>query len=295
MLTAPERRDLSVWREMPAALRRPRASRWSRLNLANRDIGCFLEGPDFDAAGNLYLVDIPFGRVLRIDRDGHWSVVAEYEGWPNGLKVMPDGTVLVADHELGLLRLEPGCGRHTTLLADVAGQPLLGLNDLTLGCDGTIYVTDQGQSGLHDPRGRVIRVGPDRTAEVLLANCPSPNGLVFDRTMPWLYVAMTRGNCVWRVPLVDGTPTKVGLAVQLSGGIGPDGLALDQYGRLLVVQAPFGVWQLDSNNVPLRFYAAPEPAYVTNLVVRRQDDVSRIYVTNSVAGRVLVADLPEEP
>lgn len=95
-------------------------------------------------------------------------------------------------------------------------------------------MTDQGQTGLHDPRGRVLRMTPDSNVSVLLANGPSPNGLVFDHQKPWLYVAMTRGNAIWRVPLFEGEPVKVGIAVQLSGGIGPDGIAMDAQGRLLV-------------------------------------------------------------
>ena len=41
-----------------------------------------------------------------------------------------------------------------------------------------------------------------------------------------LYVAMTGGNCIWRVPLMaEGTVSKVGVFIQLSGGLaGPDGM-----------------------------------------------------------------------
>lgn len=279
---------------MPEGLRRERPSAWSRLNLAGREIGCFLEGPDFDEAGNLYLVDIPFGRILRVDPAGGWSIVTEYEGWPNGLKVMPDGDLLIADHKLGLVRVQPQTGRHRVVLAALEGSSFLGLNDLAIGPDGAIFATDQGQSGLHDPSGRIIRIAPGGKTEIVLDRCPSPNGLVFDREHPWLYLAMTRGNAVWRVPFVDGRPTKVGLAIQLSGGIGPDGLALDQHGRLLVVHAPLGLWQFDRNNWPRRFYAAPENAYVTNVALRRQASGWCAYVTDSITGRILVADLPDK-
>ena len=30
---------------------------------------CFIEGPSFDKDGNLYIVDIPFGRIFRIAPD----------------------------------------------------------------------------------------------------------------------------------------------------------------------------------------------------------------------------------
>jgi hypothetical protein len=40
---------------------------------------------------------------------------------------------------------------------------------------------------------------------------------------------MTRSNAVWRLPLMaDGSVSKTGLAIQLSGGVaGPDGIEMD--------------------------------------------------------------------
>jgi gluconolactonase len=290
MLMAPEQKQMSVWSQMPAALRAPRRSAWADINMGGRELGCFLEGPVFDDAGNLFLVDIPFGRILRIDPSGRWEIVAAYDGWPNGMK-WRNGQLLIADHKLGLVELDPGSGRHRVLFGAIGDQPLLGLNDLTFAPDGTLYLTDQGQSGLHEPVGRVLRRAANGTLDIILQNCPSPNGLVFDAQRGWLYVAVTRGNCVWRVPLVEGRPSKVGLAIQLSGGIGPDGMALDADGHLLVVHPPLGVWQFDQHNMPRRFFAAPENAYVTNLVTRRQADEVGLFVTDSINGRVLFGDL----
>ncbi|MGY3404162.1 hypothetical protein ACVWZV_000275 [Bradyrhizobium sp. GM5.1] len=68
---------------------------------------CFIEGPSFDKSGDLYVVDIPFGRIFRISRDGIWSLIIEYDGWPIGLKIAPDGRVQVADYMNGLMELDP--------------------------------------------------------------------------------------------------------------------------------------------------------------------------------------------
>jgi gluconolactonase len=43
--------------------------------------------------------------MYRIAPDGHWSLVTEYDGWPNGLKVRADGRVFVADYKHGLMEL----------------------------------------------------------------------------------------------------------------------------------------------------------------------------------------------
>ena len=260
---------------------------WADINLAGLEVGCFLEGPTFDLDGNLLVTDIPFGRIFRIDTGGRWSIVTAYDGWPNGMKTDGHGDLLIADHKLGLLHVSASTGNCEVLLNEIAGQPLLGLNDLTLGSDGSIYTTDQGQTGLHDPRGRVLRVQADGRAQILIGNGPSPNGLVFDRDKPWLYVAMTRGNAVWRVPLLDGAATKVGIAVQLSGGIGPDGLAVDRRGQLLVVQAPLWVWRFDRYGRPIDLWQAEDDSYVTNLVIREENGIEMMYVTDLIAGRIL--------
>ena len=56
-----------------------------------------------------------------------------------------------------------------------------------------------------------------------------------------LYVAVTRANAVWRVPLMpDGSVAKVGNFIQLSGGGGPDGLAVDRDGNLAVAHIGLG-------------------------------------------------------
>ena len=66
----------------------------------------FLEGPSFDRKGNLYCVDIPFGRVFRVDLRGRWELVVQYDGWPNGLKLHKDGRVFIADYKRGLMLLD---------------------------------------------------------------------------------------------------------------------------------------------------------------------------------------------
>lgn len=292
MFSQPSRSELCVWSEIPEPLRAPRESEWSALALDGRKLGCFLEGPAFDADGELHVVDIPFGRIFRIGRNGDWALVAEYAGWPNGLKIIGD-RFLVADYRLGLLRLAPPRAEPDILLDRWNDRPLLGLNDLTVMPDGSIYVTDQGTSGLHRPAGRVFRLSPDGVVDCLLNNGPSPNGIVYSEANGILHVAMTRANAVWRIPLSGGIATKVGVAIQLSGGIGPDGLALDPQGNLLVAHPPIGVWHFDRNNMPIHLYAAPTDSYPTNLAVSRDGDATRMFVTDSFNGRILSASLIE--
>ncbi len=48
----------------------------------------FLEGPSFDRDGNLLCVDVQAGRVYRISPQGAWEILVEYDGIPNGLKLI---------------------------------------------------------------------------------------------------------------------------------------------------------------------------------------------------------------
>jgi gluconolactonase len=51
---------------------------------------------------------------------------------------------------------------------------------------------------------------------------PSPNGIVLSPDEKFLFVAMTRGNCVWRMPLMpDGSVTKAGQFFTSYGPSGP--------------------------------------------------------------------------
>lgn len=59
----------------------------------------FLEGPVYATSGDLFVVDVPYGRILRISPSKEVFVVAEWDGEPNGLAVGPDGKIAIADYK----------------------------------------------------------------------------------------------------------------------------------------------------------------------------------------------------
>jgi hypothetical protein len=75
--------------------RKSRRSGWADANRGCLEIDSFLEGPSFDREGRLYVTDIPFGRVFRIDPGGEREQITEYDGWPNGLKIHRDGRIFI--------------------------------------------------------------------------------------------------------------------------------------------------------------------------------------------------------
>ena len=68
--TPPAVRDLAPFTRLPDAFRQRQHSDWSRANRGGQPTDSFLEGPVVDDAGNLFVTDIPFGRVFRIDAAG---------------------------------------------------------------------------------------------------------------------------------------------------------------------------------------------------------------------------------
>jgi len=294
LLQAPQVRELAIHSSMPEEFRRPRRSDWADANRGGVPTHSFLEGPVLDLSGNLYVTDIPWGRVFRIDRDKRWSLVAEYDGEPNGMKFLDPSTLLITDYKNGLMQLDVASGRVTALLARRNSERFKGVNDLIFDASGNLYFTDQGQTGLHDPSGRLYRLRPDGRLDLLLDNVPSPNGVALSPDGRVLYLAVTRGNCVWRVPLLpDGSVAKVSQFFTSYGPSGPDGLAVDLQGRLLVANPGLGyVWVLNGRGEPVEVLRGPSGASITNLAFGGPDR-RILFVTDSTHGDVLTIEMSE--
>ena len=298
LLTPPDIREMGVFTRMPVHFRRHTKSAWSEANRGGQITDSFLEGPVFDDAGNLYVCDIPWGRVFRIDPAGEWTLVTEYDGEPNGMKFVDADTLLITDYKNGLMALKLATGQVTPYLERRNSERFRGVNDLIFDAAGNLYFTDQGQTGLHDPSGRLYRLQPDGRLDLLLSNVPSPNGVALSPDGKVLYLAVTRGNCVWRVPLLpDGSVAKVSQFFTSYGPSGPDGLAVDMQGRLLVANPGLGyVWVLNQRAEPVLVLRGPAGASTTNLAF---GGVGRgvLYCTDSTHAHILrvsmdVAGLP---
>jgi gluconolactonase len=290
--TPPKLIPTEVFSAMPAEFRRPVRTEWADANRPGATTDCFIEGPSFDAEGNLYIVDIPFGRIFRISSDRKWSLVVEYDGWPNGLKIGRDGRILVADYRNGIMELDPRAGRMRNVLRSRNSESFKGCNDLHIATNGDIYFTDQGQTGLHDPTGRVYRLKTDGRLDCLIDTGISPNGLVLDPHEAVLYVAMTRDNAVWRMPFMkDGSVSKVGRFCSTFGPSGPDGMTMDKAGRLFVAHASLGhVFVFAPNGELIARIKSCAGQSCTNVAIGGKN-ADRLYITESVTGTVLVADI----
>jgi gluconolactonase len=288
MYAPPNPVPATVFARLPDTFRRKRRTAWGDVNAAGAALDCFLEGPSFDRAGNLYVTDIPFGRVFRVSPGGDWTLVTEYDGWPNGLKIHRDGRLFITDYKRGIVLLDPDTGKVTPLIETVTSESFKGVNDLFFAANGDLYFTDQGQTGLHDPTGRVYRYGADGRLERLIDTVPSPNGLVMNLAETVLYVGVTRANAVWRLPLMpDRTVSKVGLFIQMSGGHGgPDGLALDAEGGVVVAHPSTSVWRFDERGRPTHVLDPGEDMFCTNVAFGGADSRSLFAVVSRRGGRI---------
>jgi gluconolactonase len=253
----------------------------------------FLEGPSFDRDGNLYCVDIPWGRIFRIDQSGNFETVAEYDGWPNGLRVHRDGRIFIADHKHGIMLLEPATGRVTPLCTNYRVEGFKGCNDLTFASNGDLYFTDQGQTGRQDASGRVFRLRADGQLDLLVDTVPGPNGIVLSLDESKVFVAAARENSIWRMPLIGDGVSKVSTFIQLSGGLsGPDGLALDEKGGLVIAHAGLAtVWLFDELG-EVRYRVKSSVGLFTTNIAFGGPDRRDLYITESHSGTILRARVP---
>lgn len=293
VLQPPQVRQAEVHTRLPDRFRRRGVrSAWADANRGGQPTDSFLEGPVFDGQGNLYVTDIPFGRVFRIDPRGEWELVAQWEGEPNGAKFLDERELIVTDYRNGLMAVDVRSGTVRPFLERRNSERFKGVNDLVFDSQGNLYFTDQGQTGLHDPTGRLYRLRRNGRLDLLLDNVPSPNGVALSADERVLYLGVTRANQVWRVPLLDdGSVAKVGAFFTSYGPSGPDGLAVDEAGRVVVANPGLGLcWVLNARAEPEAVLRSGTGTSLTNVAfggpLRRT-----LFCTESVTGTVLRAEL----
>ena len=260
----------------------------------------YLEGPAFARDGTFYFTDVPWGRIFRLTPDRELSLFLEYDGEPNGMKFHKDGRLFVADYKNGIMIIDVETRRMERYVDRVCNERLRGPNDLFFATNGDLYFTDQGNSDATRPHGRVVRVdAATGQGELILENLPSPNGLCLSPDEQFLYVAMTRSNNVWKAPLtvppglVPTVPVgTTGVFVQMSGGTGPDGMAVDTAGNLLVAHTGLGaLWVFSPLGEPLHRVNTCAGLSIANIAFGGPDNRT-LYIIESATGSVLAADMP---
>jgi gluconolactonase len=173
------------------------------------------------------------GALLRVDRE---KAVHKYlELGPAGTALRGDGHILVVDNKnKALLDVAPD-GKVGVIADRFDGQPLRGLNDLTIDARGNVFWTDPEGSSAKNPVGNVYRARPDGRIDLVATGLAFPNGIDVDPAGKFLYVIESQSKKVLRypVPADDEVLGKPEVFHDL-GGSGGDGCAFDAAGNLWV-------------------------------------------------------------
>lgn len=202
----------------------------------------FLEGPAFDRQGRLWLTGLESGAVLRVDGRNQCTVVKKVGKGLNGAKFDAQGRLLLTDVELGLLRFDTATQEVTVLRGKHGREMFRGLNDIAVDKAGGIYFTESWGSHALKRDGRVFYLSGDdvdngkRDLMVVATGIGFPNGVALSSDEKELFVGEYAQNQVLKLPLsgpglvsVNGVPH---VFARMTGGTGPDGLALDTAGNL---------------------------------------------------------------
>jgi sugar lactone lactonase YvrE len=181
----------------------------------------------FDQNGHLLFSDEFNDSISRINADGTVSLVLKDANGPEGLVVLPDGTIIFAEQETNrIVSLAPGS--HTPTLL----HTLPGVNSTAhckAGVDGialdaktqTLIVPDS-------PTGDVYRMSLDgQMFTKLVSGIVRPVGASID-SQGNIFIADECGNAIWSI-------TATGSATRIGGFGMPDDILPDGYGNVLLI------------------------------------------------------------
>jgi len=252
------------------------------------------EGPLIRQSGGLVVCSISHGCLYELAGSGPRQL-ADTAGGPSGLAEVLDGTLYVAQQgHYGHARQEPriwGGVQQVSAEGQVSWltQDPYCPNDLCVGPDGYIYLTDPSRRPWND--GRLWRIDPATgEAELLQSVDYYPNGIGFALDDDALFIASTSGREILRYPLTPdgrlGTPDVFATAPH---GL-PDGFAFDVDGNLIVCavcldEQPGELQIFDRDGTLLdRLHPGPGSLY-TNLAIGPD---GAAYVTDTQGEQVLV-------
>ncbi|MDG9727739.1 SMP-30/gluconolactonase/LRE family protein [Streptomyces sp. DH41] len=220
------------------------AHKLMRLTTAHAATGMtLLEGPTFDAEGNLLVVDVtaPEGepKVMRVDvtEKTARALHTDGRGTYTSAQFSPyDGRLYLTDFAGGrIVSLASDGGDLRVFFSGPVDGARMNPDDLAFDRDGNLYISDSRGMTERQERGRVVRIGRDGgKATVLADNLAATNGISFDRDYRGLWISELTQNRISYLRLDEGgAVTSQHTAVQVDGGIAQtDSIAVDADGNL---------------------------------------------------------------
>jgi gluconolactonase len=217
-------------------------------NLGSVDAG---EGPAWDGKGNLYFTGDH--RITIRDSNGKIRVFRDPSNGAGGLLFDSRRRLMICEGTTRrVTRIEPD-GKTIVLADRYQGMRFNSPNDVTIDSQGRIYFSDprygpRDDMEMRDEHGQLVegvyRIdAPGKVTRIIGHEIDRANGVLVSPRDQYLYVADNNNNDVgaarklWRFELrVDGTiaPTSRKLIFDWGTGRGPDGVKMDQAGRLYV-------------------------------------------------------------
>jgi gluconolactonase len=206
----------------------------------------FPEGPAFDSAGNLWLVELKGGNLVKISGSGE---IQRFEtgGNPNGIAIDGKGKIWFCDAGQNSVRtFDPKTKIFETKASKIESEPLTKPNDLAFDTKGNLVFTCPGESR-KEPTGYACVLTRDGQVKKITDGKYFPNGLAFTLDGKSLVIAETYKHRLWKgnwdVEKSEWTNARVWCEVGGPDGPGgPDGMAFDKNGDLYV--AIYGIGKI---------------------------------------------------
>jgi sugar lactone lactonase YvrE len=188
----------------------------------------FTEGLTANEKGEVFFVEIPGEQIFKIGLDGKVTLFKDKSGRVSGLRIGPDGRLYAAQGGTKrIVAYDLGTGAESVIAEDVPS------NDLAIGRNGNIYVTDF-------PNKQVWLVTPAGEKRVVDTGLLKPNGITLSPDQTLLLVADSASQFVYSFQIQpDGSLTNKQpfYHLHLVEGVtesGADGIAVDRNGTLYV-------------------------------------------------------------
>lgn len=206
--------------------------------------------PVVQADGSVLVVSSGGGGVLSHDGTSELTELFNTGGQPAGAAIGPRGAIFLADtaHRAVIKRgTAEGEQKPHAVVVDYEGKPFQGPSSVAFDGNGTLYFTDSGALGettLQDPKGSVFYISGPESKQILrplaLECLAHPCAIVASARGEVVYVAEMMRNRVLRFAQRPAGVYHLSVFAQLSGGVGPSSLALDEAtGTLYVGQYDF--------------------------------------------------------
>ncbi|CAD5258229.1 MULTISPECIES: SMP-30/gluconolactonase/LRE family protein [unclassified Imperialibacter] len=198
-----------------------------------------IEGPAFDADGNLYVVNFgEDGTIGKVDSEGNASLFLTLpEGsTANSIKFGKDGTMYLADYTgHNVLAVDMATKAVSTFAHnDAFNQP----NDLCIDRQGRLFASDPNWG---DKTGQIWRIEPDGSTVLLDSAMGTTNGIALSPDEKTLYVNESVQLKIWAFDVdANGEITNKREFASFDD-FGFDGMKCDKEGNLYVARYGKGV------------------------------------------------------